>query len=263
MFFESIFIVRGGFWGEEYDFKLLFAAIAICIVIFDWKWKGRKDYFWVFLISFIFWSSVELALNLSGIRDMPSRDLFGVEIPLWLSVPLQGLAEGTTVGIMGLFITDLYIDKKTRKYSFLMFGIIIILIILVLFSHGIYTPNVGGDVPSRRDVLPIWELIIIILVLPVIYWLVKTDNMARRRGFCMFIIMFILGCIWYLVYWLSGQRWAEIGTKNPDGTYSNLQRAPPLIEFLVIIYNAVVEIALIYTPFLAIPYLLGLIKSEK
>jgi hypothetical protein len=55
----------------------------------------------------------------------------------------------------------------------------------------------------------------------------------------------------------------EIGTKNPDGTYSNLRRAEPIVEFSVIIYNAVVEIALIYMPFLAIPYLLGLIKSEE
>ena len=53
----------------------------------------------------------------------------------------------------------------------------------------------------------------------------------------------------------------EIGIKNMDGTYSNLRRASPVIEFLVAIFNAFVEIALIYMPFLAIPYLFGLIKS--
>ena len=81
MFLESIFVVRGGFWGEEYDFKVLFALIAVSITIFDWKLKGRKDYFWVFLTGFIFWSLVELILQLLNIREMPNRYLFGMQIP--------------------------------------------------------------------------------------------------------------------------------------------------------------------------------------
>jgi hypothetical protein len=262
MLLESIFIVRGGFWGEEYDFKILFAIIAIIITIMDWKWKERKDYFWVFLTGFIFWSLVELFLQLIGIRDMPNRYLFGIQIPIWLSIPLQGLSEGVSVGIMGLFITDLYLDEKLRKYSIITFIFVVVGMALVMFSHGIYEPNVGGKVPSRREIFPIWALLIPILVAPAIYWFITTDYNSRKRGYYMFVTMFILGCIWYLFYWLSGQRWVEIGTKNPNGSYSNLRRAAPIIEFLIIIYNALVEIALIYMPFLAIPYLLGLIKPE-
>ena len=164
-----------------------------------------------------------------------------MEISKWLSIPLQGLAEGTTVGIMALFITDLYLDKKTKKYSYFMFGTLVILITLIMFSHGIYIPNIGGDVPSRRDVFPIWELMLIPLMIPVLIWILKSNKETRRRGFTMFITMFILGCIWYLMYWLSGQRWAEIGIKNPDDTYSNLVRAPPLIELFTILYNALVK----------------------
>ncbi len=263
MLLESIFIVRGGFWGEEYDFKLLFAVVAIIICIVDWKWKDRKDYFWILLTGFIFWSGVEMLLQLTGIRDMPNRYLFGVNIPIWLSIPLQGLSEGVAVGIMGIFITDLYIEKETRKYSLLTFLLVLILITLIMFSHGIYVPDVGGDVPSRRDVFPLWELLIIILAAPAIYWFIKTDKKSRKRGFYMLFTMFVLGCAWYLVYWLSGQRWVEIGIKNIDGTYSNLRRAIPIVELLVAIFNAFVEIALIYMPFLAIPYLFGLIKPTN
>lgn len=261
MLLESIFVVRGGFWGEEYDFKLLFAVVAITICFLDWKWKDRKDYLWVFLTGFIFWTGVELLLQLTGIRDMPNRYLFGINIPIWLSFPLQGMSEGVAVGIMGLFITDLFIDKETRKYSLLTSLIVLVLITLIMFSHGIYMPDIGGDVPSRRDVFPLWELFIFILAAPAIYWFIKTDKKSRKRGFYMLFTMFVLGCAWYLVYWLSGQRWVEIGIKNLDGTYSNLRRASPLIEFLVAMFNAFVEIALIYMPFLAIPYIIGLIKS--
>ncbi|MCP4761166.1 MAG: hypothetical protein GY870_05250 [archaeon] len=261
MLLESIFVVRGGFWGEEYDFKLLFAVVAMIICILDWKWKKRKDYFWVFLIGFIFWTSVELLLQFLGIRDMPNRYLFGISIPIWLSIPLQGMSEGVAVGIMGLFITDLYINKETRKFSLLTFLIVFTLITLIMFSHGVYIPDIGGDVPSRRDVFPIWELLIILLAAPAIFWFIKTDKKSRKRGFYMLFTMFILGCAWYLVYWLSGQRWVEIGIKNVDGTYSNLRRASPVIEFMVAIFNAFIEIALIYMPFLAIPYLLGFIRT--
>jgi hypothetical protein len=263
MFLESFFIVRGGFWGEEYDFKILFAVLAALVAITDWKWKRRKDYFWVFLTGFILWTSIEFILNLTGIRDMPNRYLFGNIIPIWVSVPLQGLSEGVSVGIFGLFITDLYIDKKMRKFSLIIFVFITILLFFIMFSHGIYTPNVGGDVPSRREVFPLWSLFIPILIAPAIYWFIITDDRSRTRGLYMFITMFILGCIWYTFYWLSGQRWVEIGIKNPDGTYSNLRRADLIIELIVIVYNALVEIALIYMPFLAIPYLLGLIKPDE
>lgn len=263
MFLESVFIVRGGFWGEEYEFKLLFAIVAISITIFDWKWKERKDYFWVFLTGAIFWTSVELMLHLTGIRDMPNRYLFGMEIPIWVSIPMQGLSEGVSVGIMGLFITDLFLDKETQKFSIITFILVITGMALVMFSHGIYTPNVGGEVPSRREVFPLWSLLIPVLVSPAIYWFIKTDSESRKRGISMFITMFILGCIWYLFYWLSGQRWVEIGTKNPDGTYTNLRRADPIIELSVILYNAAVEIALIYMPFLAIPELIKKQYKEK
>jgi hypothetical protein len=259
---ESIFIIRGGFWGEEYDFKVLFALVAVIVCVYDWKWKHRKDYFWVFLTGFIFWSLVELLLQQLGIRDMTRRFLFGSEIPMLLSIPLQGLSEGVTVGIIGLLITDLYLKKETKKYSFMVFGMVMIAITLIMFSHGIYEPNIGGDVPSRRNVFPVWELLIIILAAPAIYWIITTDPASRRRGLYMFMVMFILGCAWYLVYWLSGQRWVEIGIKHADGTYSNLRHAGSFLELLVIIYNAFVEIALIYMPFLAIPYLLGLIKPN-
>ena len=78
----------------------------------------------------------------------------------------------------------------------------------------------------------------------------------------MFFNILIIGGAWISFNVFAGQKWIEIGTANPDGTYSNLRRAPLLIEILVIMYDIVFEIALIFLPFLAIPYMLGLIKQE-
>jgi hypothetical protein len=68
--------------------------------------------------------------------------------------------------------------------------------------------------------------------------------------------------IWTILEWLTGQRWIEVGIKTSEGTYLYLSRAPALVEFLALVYDVIIEIALMYMPFLAIPYLLGLIKSE-
>ena len=79
----------------------------------------------------------------------------------------------------------------------------------------------------------------------------------------MILIMAIWAFWWNFLSWLTGQRWIEVGTKNSDSTYSNLRRADALLEFWAFVYNSIFEIVLVYAPFLAIPYLLGLIKSKE
>ncbi|MGV9173726.1 MAG: hypothetical protein ACOC44_17055 [Promethearchaeia archaeon] len=87
--------------------------------------------------------------------------------------------------------------------------------------------------------------------------------MNLRMGFGVSFIMASFIAWWNLLEWLTGQRWIEMGMINPDGTYSNLVRAPPLIEFLAIAYDTVIEVSLIYIPFLAIPYWFNLINAGE
>ena len=78
----------------------------------------------------------------------------------------------------------------------------------------------------------------------------------------MYFIMAIFIGFWTLSEWLVGQRWIEVGTII-NGSYSNLRRAEPLIEFLALAYDSMVEVSLIYVPFIAIPYWLKLIKPME
>lgn len=96
-----------------------------------------------------------------------------------------------------------------------------------------------------------------------IVWYVTTDSEARKRGLMMYVMMVIFIAWWTFLEWLTGQRWIEVGVVNSDGTYSNLRRAPPLIEFGALAFDFVIEVSLIYVPFLAIPYWLKLIKNNK
>ena len=77
----------------------------------------------------------------------------------------------------------------------------------------------------------------------------------------MYFIMAIFIGWWTLMEWLAGQRWIEVGTIT-NGTYTNLRRADPFIEFLALAYDYMIEVSLIYVPFLAIPYWFKLIKTK-
>jgi hypothetical protein len=91
-----------------------------------------------------------------------------------------------------------------------------------------------------------------------IIWLVKTDKKSRKRGLYMIGIMLILMIVWSFGEWFSGQRWIEVGPEEGPWTL-----APPLLQFGMFLYDIVIEMGLFTVCFLAVPYLLKLIKPEK
>ena len=118
------------------------------------------------------------------------------------------------------------------------------------------------SIPSRRDMKSLPATIAILIMSGIaIAWLILTDPETRRRGLAMYLVMAGFIAWWTLMEWLAGQRWIEVGTIM-DGTYTNLRRADPIIEFLALAYDYMVEVSLIYVPFLTIPHVLGLIKPE-
>ncbi|MBD3254183.1 MAG: hypothetical protein GF383_03780 [Candidatus Lokiarchaeota archaeon] len=269
MISESIFMIRGGSFGEEFTLKLVMSLIGLGICLYDWKVNNnRKDYFWVFLVGTIIWSTAELVQQIIGTRVLQRKYLFGLDITnaFWLTIPLQGMSEGAFVAVVGMLFGDRMFDKKNRKYWIGIFVIALIVRLAMALSNGINFNSVNaGDpsVPSRRDIFPPIAVIFIISMCSIaIIWLITTTPPARKRGISMYLVMVIFIAWWTFTEWLTGQRWIELGMINADGSYSNLRRAPPLIEFLALTYDVVVEVSLIYVPFLAIPYWLGLIKTE-
>ena len=270
MLLEGIFMIRGGSFGQDFGVKLIMSVMALLMCVYDWKTRdGRKDYFWVFLVGTIIWSGAELMLQLAGTRVLQEKYLFGLEIThmIWLTVPLQGMSEGAFVAVLGMLFGDRLLKEETRKKWLLLFIIVLLGMSPLYLREGINFDNVNaGDpsIPSRRDMFPLTAIIFILVMCTLaIVWLITTDSYARKRGIFMYLIMAAFIAWWTFLEWLSGQRWIEIGTLNSDGSYSNLRRAPPLIEFLALAYDYLVEVSLIYVPFLAIPYWLNLIKTTR
>jgi len=274
MVFESVFLIRGGSFGDDWGMKLVIALIAIGACIYDyWKNNKRLDYFLVFLTGTIVWSIVELLLQLWGGRVVSEKIFFGINVSnlLWFTIPIQAMCEAGAIGVLGVFFCDrIFLDKKTRNSNIILYILILAIVTTSFLSTGFLNGtnftnvDVGGIVPSRRQMWDILGLIAtVIIIAPTIYWLATTDTKSRKRGLYMILVMLIWAIVWNIGQWIIGERWIEVGILNPDGSYSNLRRAAPLLEFLAMTYDTVFEITLVYSPFLAIPYLLGLIKSGK
>jgi len=274
MSLESVFLIRGGSFGDDWGMKLVIAIIAIGACIYDyWRNDKRLDYFLVFLTGTIVWSIVELMLQLWGGRVVPEKFFFGIDISnlLWFTIPIQAMCEAGAIGVLGVYFADrIFIDQKGRKNNIILFTIILTVVTLTFLFTGFHNGtnftnvDVGGIVPSRRQMWDILGLIATtIIIAPTIYWLATTNSESRKRGLYMILVMLIWAIVWSIGQWIIGERWIEVGILNPDGTYSNLRRAEPILEFLAMTYDAIFEITLVYSPFLAIPYLLGLIKSGK
>jgi hypothetical protein len=273
MILESIFMIRGGIFGYEFSIKLLITIFAIYLCYYDWKTNDKRlDYFWVLLIGTIIWSLAEFLLQLVGIRELHEKYLFGFDITywFWLTIPLQGISEGAFIAVLSLFVGDRFLSKVKKRegififlgYSIIRYGIVYGLLFII--GDNFLDVNIGDpNVPSRRDIFTIPSIIYLaVLITPFVYWFIRADKNSRKRAIIMFYVMFFNVTIWTILEWLTGQRWIEVGIKTSEGTFLNLMRASPLIELLSIAYDVIIEIVLIYMTFLAIPYLLGLIKSE-
>ena len=274
MLFENVFMIRGGAFGTDFGIKLIFSIITILICIYDWKTNDKRlDYFWVFLTATLILIMAEVMMQTTGIRAIREKYLFGIDITtwLWLTIPLQAISEIAYVAIVGVLFGDRIMKEESRKQWTIILIIFLILrflipsIVLVSMGHNFANVNAGDpNIPSRRDLFALGTVISIsILSFIAIFWLVKTDSETRKRGLFMFFAGLIYSICWTLSEWVIGQRWIEVGIQNPSGTYSNLRRADPLLEFSALAYDTIIEMALVNTAFLAIPYLLKLIKSEN
>ncbi|MHA1336093.1 MAG: hypothetical protein ACTSPW_10180 [Promethearchaeota archaeon] len=271
MLLESIFMIRGGSFGQDFGEKLIFSIIGILICIYDYKTKNRrKDYFWVFITGTVIWASAEFILQITGMRIFQEKYLFGINITnmLWLTLLLQGMSEGAFVAVFGLLFGDRVINDDMRKKWLIYFLIVLGLFSMLYIGSGINFNNVdigNPNIPSRRDMFTLSSIAFLCTLSGIaIFWLIITkSDYTRKRGLYMYLFMVLFIAWWTFLEWITGQRWIEMGTINPDDTYSNLHRAPPLIEFGALAFDVLVEVSLIYVPFLAFPNWLGLIKQNE
>ena len=251
----DVYMIRGGSFGYDFGMQLFMALAAFAACIFDWHVKKRRDYFWVFLFGTIIWAGVELAIQLGGTREMPTKYLFGIPLPLWASIPLQAMAESAAIAIMGVFFGDRLMDKKSMKPAAIIFAILLGIVLASSLAEYVPVPDIGGDVPSRRDMFTPASIAYMCTMIAIcVIWSWKTKPERRARALWMFAVMAMFAAVWTAGEYFANSRWIEVGTTGSSSL------APPVIEFLALSWDVIVEIAAAYVPYLILAYKLKLIK---
>jgi len=146
-------------------------------------------------------------------------------------------------------------EKQSRKLWAVLLVIFTLILVVGTFAHTLPFQDIGGMVDSRRDILNIPTLIVMgAFVVINLWWLKKATKKVRKRAAYTLGSMIFFAGIWTWAQVIANNRWIEVGTVEV------LTKAPPLIEFLALSYDVVIEIGAAYLAFLAIAYLLKLIK---
>ncbi len=221
MIFESIYMIRGstgvGPFGTDWNFKIGYFILTFIFCYLHFKQTGKKEYFSVLIWASITWTLTETFLQLTGTRVFHIPYAFGLAIPIYLSLPIQGVVEGGLVNVGSLYFSDRILEEKSRKKAIIAFSIMMLVLFIsahirVILEH--YSgPNYAGDVPSRRDMLNSISLLWLFLMLTItIAFFLKAASKIKQRGWALFIIMTIFGAVWTLAEWSAGTRWIVIGT---------------------------------------------------
>ncbi|MBD3351086.1 MAG: hypothetical protein GF364_06335 [Candidatus Lokiarchaeota archaeon] len=263
-------MIRGGSgtgpFNTDYNVKLFFFIITLLMVIWEFKKNNKREYIGLLITGALMWGLAELFLQLSKTRDFIPVSLFGVDLPFIIQICIQGVVEGAFVAIFCMFFSDriIFIEykkeddgKNKRRLFSIVFIILMGLLIIDALKYGIQTPDYGGDVPSRRSMFePIPLTFLAIMVVIDLIFLIRASSYYKKKGLYMTLLMIVFGAVWTIGEYIAGTRWIEIGIEGATN------HAPPLVEFLALAFDIIIEIALAYLPFLAIPYFLVYHKPE-
>jgi hypothetical protein len=250
---NALYMIRAFKFGAAFDVQFWLLVVALAAAGWD-SVRRRRDCWWVLLVGTVTWTAVELALQLSAIRVMPERTLFGVPLPLFLSAPLQGAAEGGAFAVLAMFFGDRLLRRNTRLPSLLGLLALCATAAVVVIPFG----DALREVTSRRNMLSVPSVLCgtVFLAVDLFFWL--RWPVFRRRAVTMFAVLVAIGMSWTIAGFATGSRWIEVPGPGPD-TYS---RASPVWQAFGLGYDVIVEFALAYVAFLALPAMVGLIPAE-
>lgn len=253
----SVYMVRDAAFGLNFTPKVVLAIIALVLVLWDIRRQRRLDYLWVFVTATVVWAVAEGLLQMQGIRAMPRREVLGMALPLAPSYVIQGMGEAAFVAVLGLFIGDRWLFRPLRTRA--TWGLVVSCVLIAAATARSGLKAAGqGQVASRRDMVDGRALAFlgVATALVVIFWWLYPR--WRPRLAAMAAVMAIVATVWTIGQVATGGRWVEVG-----GGSAGFRAAGALVSFLALAFDVVIEIVVVYLPFLAIPVMLRLVRNPE
>ena len=251
---NGLYMIRAFGTGTGFGPQVWLLILALALAGGD-GWRHRRgDYGWVLLAGTLTWTAVELTLQLSGMRIMPDRTLLGMSLPLLVSAPLQGAAEGGAIAVLGLFIGDGLLHRETRTAAIWRLLALCVLAVVPILLYG----ETMREVTSRRNILAVPSILFCFVLLgaDAVFWM--RWRALRRRVVAMLAALLAIGTSWTIAAFIAGGRWIEV-TGSAPGTYA---RANLVWQALGLSYDVIIEFACAYVAFLALPAMLGVLSDD-
>lgn len=254
---SQILIIRGADFGANFAPKFWLCILTLALIGRDIQKEKRFDYLWVFLTGTAIWTSVEIALQATGARVMPLRDLYGLALPTPVSALIQGMAEGAFVAVFSLYVGDRLRRAATRKEALMW---LVTAGVVLLIQALLHRSADGVDLlhpSSRRNILAPRALIFLACMVFFNLIFLWRYGAWRKRVMFMVTVMLAVTTLWTLQQVWIGERWVEIAYATGVS-----QPASPLITLLALAFDLIVEMASAYVPFFSLPVMLGLITKR-
>lgn len=251
---DPLYMVRDAAFGMNFTPKLWASLIAIGLVLWDWRTQRRRDYVWVFVIASVLWGLIEFTLATRGIRDMPTRLLFGQPLPLPVSCLMQGTSEVALVTVAALFAGDRFLGQPNRRrvWAFIVVGLLVVVAsTLRRAPEGVAAEVVG----SRRNMLDPRAMVMLALMAVAVAAFVVVARQWRPRFWAMFVGIVVTAAVWTTAEVIGGGRWVEVATAT------GFERAGPGLTVVGLAFDVVVEIAVANSVFFVLPVVLRLLRD--
>ncbi len=220
-----------------YSFEFIANVFVFFIVIYLYKTRKDRKSIWVFLLTGLAHSTLELIAQGLGIRVIEGAYLFNISIGYPYICFIMGFFEGGIVCLAGYHFVKYITDKN--RFSFKFFLSLSIILFILIFVGGILARlQIGFDNTersiTRRIIFNPLNILFEVLfyVIPILYFLfypkVKKEDRITLFYFYLGIILFTM--FFVIPNHILGIRFIEI---KKDDYYETAS----LIEQIVVMYG--------------------------
>jgi hypothetical protein len=180
----------------------------------------------------------------------------------YLSSFTRGIAEGGVITILGMVPADLHRKRYPSDLRILgLYAVTALLYVGTTVASSKGGKDVGGSVDSRRELFKPVSVVVtsLFVAVPLMQVVLSNSGVYKRRVLDLFVALCVVGVVTNFQMYFCNVRWVEVSTDDAEHPY---KRANVFLELCILMYDGVVEIALMYLPFFTLPHLFNLIHND-
>ena len=242
---KKYYITRRGEFATDANKKIAYTILGLCLCYHDYIERNTIEYISVFMGASLFWTVIELFLNMTKSRIinpmvLKVRKRFEIPVNKYIGIALQGTQEGGVVTVIGLYFGD---RSRSIHYQTIYHMIILYMILNMTCKKS------NLKTRSRRQINTCSSLSIMGTVTLYNAATLYYNQRHLYRILNMFLSMIYISSIWTYVSYKKMFRNVETESINNKTNEYELDTSTNKTVFNVLAYDVIFEIGLAYITF--------------